>query len=127
MKLLALKKIVGIAAALATWQAHAHDLHRPAKSTFQYVYSFVAGNDGPEVPNSGALLDMNGTLIGVTSQGGPLNDGTVYSISPSGTLTILHEFSGSDGSSPLGGVVADRAGYYTERPKPATAAAPAAA
>jgi uncharacterized repeat protein (TIGR03803 family) len=63
------------------------------------LYSFGAhGNDG-EWPTTG-LVDVSGTLYGTTFVGGAYNgDGTVFSITPSGTETVLHSFSnnGSDG------------------------------
>jgi hypothetical protein len=34
----------------------------------------------------------------------------VFKLSPSGTETVLHSFTGSDGFSPVGSLIADRAG-----------------
>jgi len=50
-------------------------------------------------------------LYGVTARGGANNDGTVFQLTPSGTLTTLHSFDGSDGSSPVGPLVRGRGGY----------------
>ena len=37
--------------------------------------------------------------------GGTNNDGTIFRITPKGVLTVLHSFSGSDGSNPVGGLI----------------------
>jgi uncharacterized repeat protein (TIGR03803 family) len=47
------------------------------------------------------LIDVNGTLYGTTMQGGTYNLGTVFSISPTGTERVLHNF-GSGGANPDG-------------------------
>ena len=53
------------------------------------------------------LLNVNGRLYGTTAYGGAYNNGTVFSISTSGTqtYTVLHSFAGSDGSEPFTGLV----------------------
>jgi uncharacterized repeat protein (TIGR03803 family) len=76
------------------------------------LYSFCnQGNptcpDGA-FPIAGLTLASNGNLYGTTSQGGDnsacaiLNCGTVFEITPKGTLTTLHAFDGDDGSMPYG-------------------------
>jgi uncharacterized repeat protein (TIGR03803 family) len=53
-----------------------------------------------------ALLNVNGTLYGTTQRGGAKNAGTVFSITASGTETVLHSFGGSgDGATPLAGLI----------------------
>jgi uncharacterized repeat protein (TIGR03803 family) len=47
----------------------------------------------------------DGNFYGVTGQGGANNDGTVFKLTPSGILTTLHSFDGTDGSSPAGSLV----------------------
>jgi uncharacterized repeat protein (TIGR03803 family) len=65
------------------------------------LYRFRGGSsDG--VDPGGDLIDVNGTLFGTTSGGGTCGNGTVYSVSTSGTETVLHSFCGSDGISPPG-------------------------
>jgi uncharacterized repeat protein (TIGR03803 family) len=72
---------------------------------YHVVYSFGTNpNDGQEPKAS--LIDVNGALYGTTSgdQGvttGNSDGGNVFSITPSGTETVLHSFSGSDGYEPL--------------------------
>ena len=53
------------------------------------------------------LADRN--FYGATEGGGnnncPLGCGTVFKITPQGTLTTLHSFNGTDGTSPVAGLV----------------------
>jgi uncharacterized repeat protein (TIGR03803 family) len=69
-------------------------------------YSFSGGSDGANP--TGRLANIGGTLYGVTRTGGASGNGTVFSVNPSSeTETVLHSFSGgSDGASPLAGLVA---------------------
>jgi uncharacterized repeat protein (TIGR03803 family) len=61
-------------------------------------------------PRYGALIMLNGTLYGTTENGGGYGCygngcGTVYSITTSGTVTVLHSFSGgTDGTNPYAGL-----------------------
>jgi uncharacterized repeat protein (TIGR03803 family) len=47
----------------------------------------------------------DGNFYGTTYLGGSKELGTVFKITPSGTVTTLHTFGGSDGSQPLAGLV----------------------
>ena len=71
------------------------------------LYSFKGGSGDGEYPTQAALLDVNGTLYGTTKGGGTNNWGTVFSITPSGTETVLHSFgsSSADGVLPHGGLI----------------------
>jgi uncharacterized repeat protein (TIGR03803 family) len=65
------------------------------------LYSFQGGDTDGASPSQG-LVNVNGTLYGTTTSGGTSNDGTVFSITPSGSETILHSFTDDpDGSQPL--------------------------
>ncbi len=77
--------------------------------------TYLFENFNPSVtgatPNSSLLLDANGNLYGTTEQGGAFgNFGTVFELSPNGTLTTLHSFNGSDGAVSVGGLVMDSSG-----------------
>jgi len=61
------------------------------------------GVNGPPYPN-GLVQGVDGNLYGTTG-GGNFNQGTIFKITPSGTLTTLHSFSGADGSAPSGALV----------------------
>jgi uncharacterized repeat protein (TIGR03803 family) len=73
------------------------------------LYRFRGGSDGLD-PQSSGLLDVNGTLYGMTEFGGGgsgcyatshIGCGTVYSVSTSGTEKVMHAFQGgSDGALP---------------------------
>lgn len=52
----------------------------PKTGKKEMVYSFRAGKDGSR-PRAG-LINVNGTLYGVTEEGGPANLGTVFAITP---------------------------------------------
>jgi uncharacterized repeat protein (TIGR03803 family) len=56
-------------------------------------------------PSSGITLASDGNFYGTTQFGGANNVGTVFQLTPSGTLTTLHSFDSADGSSPFGGLV----------------------
>jgi uncharacterized repeat protein (TIGR03803 family) len=78
---------------------------------FKRLYSFTGQRDGNS-PNGGLIQDPDGNLYG-TTQLGPRNasDGTVFKLSPAGTLTVLHAFKGNrDGAVPLAGLIRDAAG-----------------
>jgi uncharacterized repeat protein (TIGR03803 family) len=59
--------------------------------------------DGQQPAN--IYLATDGNFYGITWQGGVNNNdqGTIFQITPSGTLTTLHNFDGTDGSGPNGG------------------------
>jgi uncharacterized repeat protein (TIGR03803 family) len=61
-----------------------------------------SGSDGADP--WGGLTEMNGVLYATTLEGGGTgcSCGTVFSITTSGTFTVLHKFIGSDGSYPYG-------------------------
>ncbi len=74
--------------------------------TFTLMHSFVGGNDG-RYPAAGLIADQSGNVYGTTQGGGGNNSctygcGTVFSMTPDGTVTVLHAFQGgSDGANPL--------------------------
>jgi uncharacterized repeat protein (TIGR03803 family) len=74
------------------------------------LHLFTGGADG-SVPQASVLLDKRGNLYGTTTQGGLYNRGTLFRISASGNLKVLHDFAGgADGSHPQGGLIRDSAG-----------------
>jgi uncharacterized repeat protein (TIGR03803 family) len=78
---------------------------KPSTGKAKIVYSFKASSDG-QYPVAG-LINLDGTLYGVTSTGGTPNNGTVFSLNlKSGVENVLHAFTGgSDGATPLGSLV----------------------
>ncbi|MGD0191871.1 MAG: choice-of-anchor tandem repeat GloVer-containing protein [Rhizomicrobium sp.] len=76
------------------------------------LHYFSGGNDGA-VPFAGVVLDNSGNLYGTTFYGGAYCDcGTVWEIAPSGTETILHTFSESDGAEPEGDLLLLKGDLY---------------
>jgi uncharacterized repeat protein (TIGR03803 family) len=68
------------------------------------LYSFTGEPaDGARPPAS--LLNFNGTLYGTTALGGANDAGTVFSVTTSGTETVLYSFTGGgDGTEPYAGL-----------------------
>jgi uncharacterized repeat protein (TIGR03803 family) len=94
---------------IATQQAKAQ--------TFTTLYAFQE-TDG-SVPQTALIQATDGNLYGTTSEGGANNAGTVFRITPSGTLTTLYSFCPPsqgggcpDGSGPLGTLVQAKDGNF---------------
>lgn len=86
------------------------------------LHSFTDTPDG-SLPFGGLVQAPNGDLYGVTLGGGALSAncapfratgcGTVFKITPGGTLTILHKFNANDGQGPAGQLlIASDGNYY---------------
>lgn len=60
------------------------------------LYDFGGAGDGVRPGPGASLLDVNGTLYGTTLEGGPSNEGIIYSLSLSGDEKILHAFTSSN-------------------------------
>ena len=74
------------------------------------LYTFNGGNDGA-YPQGAVIVDGKGDLYGTTQAGGTNRVGTVFRLAPDGKEKVLHSFgSGNDGSSPIPGLIADKAG-----------------
>jgi uncharacterized repeat protein (TIGR03803 family) len=71
--------------------------------TFQTLHSFDR-TDG-SAPYAGLVQATNGDLYGTTLAGGHYSFGTVFKITPSGTLTTLHGFNDADGEYPYAGLI----------------------
>jgi uncharacterized repeat protein (TIGR03803 family) len=78
--------------------------------TFEILYEFQGSSDGGN-PFAGLVRGTGGQLYGTTVAGGVTGNGTVFKIELGGKETVLHSFAGgTDGRSPIGGVVLDSAG-----------------
>ncbi len=82
-----------------------------AASTYKVLYVFKTEAEGA-APKGNLVMDGAGNLYGTTSGAGGF--GNVFKLTPHAdgtwTETVLHSFSGSDGSSPVAGVTLDAAG-----------------
>src|SRR5215469_12845470 len=68
------------------------------------LHSFTGGSDG--AASAAAVIQArDGNLYGTTLGGGAYGLGTIFKITPSGTLTTLYSFNGSDGAEPEAALV----------------------
>ncbi|MFL6688697.1 MAG: choice-of-anchor tandem repeat GloVer-containing protein [Alphaproteobacteria bacterium] len=68
--------------------------------TLTLLHSFTGGDDGNS-PFGGVILASDGSLYGTATGGGVGQNGTVYRITPDGTLKVVYAFAGGDdGSGP---------------------------
>jgi uncharacterized repeat protein (TIGR03803 family) len=83
-------------------------------TTFTSLFSFDDTNG--QAPEGALIQATDGNFYGVTVEGGancpPYGCGTIFKITPSGTLTTLHSFDGSDGSVPHGLIQATNGNFY---------------
>lgn len=78
------------------------------------LYSFCAKSkcaDG-SAPYGGLMLGTDGNFYGTTFSGGAFGAGTVYKLTPTGTLTTLHSFNYRDGANPYDALVQGTDGNY---------------
>jgi uncharacterized repeat protein (TIGR03803 family) len=75
--------------------------------TLTTLYSFDGADGG--LPSGGLVQAANGDFYGTTYDGGancsPYGCGTIFKITLSGMLTMLHSFDGADGAYPYAGLV----------------------
>ncbi len=91
-----------------------------AAQTLTTLYSFAGPPSDGATPTAGLIADAAGDLYGTTEFGGgsgcqsPIGNGCgiVFKLTPSGTETVLHSFTGSpsDGANPFAGLIAHAAG-----------------
>ena len=76
------------------------------------LYAFQCGIDG-FTPSGGVVMDADGNLYGTVYGGGAANRGAVFKLTPDGTESVVHSFTGGvDGAYPVGGVIADKKGNF---------------
>jgi uncharacterized repeat protein (TIGR03803 family) len=73
--------------------------------TLTTLYSFCSqpGCSDGETPYAGLMQASDGGFYGTTDAGGINGYGTIFRITPSGTLTTLHSFNSTDGAAPVFG------------------------
>jgi len=82
-----------------------------SSGTFTILYSLCSQSGCPDgySPRAGLVQGSDGNFYGTTFGGGAHNQGTIFAISPSGSLSTLYSFcsrSGcADGTTPVGGVI----------------------
>jgi uncharacterized repeat protein (TIGR03803 family) len=90
--------------------------------TLTTLYTFCSQNSPPtyctdgQAPTAGLVQALNGDFFGTTEAGGANGWGTVFKITPSGTLTTLYSFCSQrgcrDGEYPHGGLVRAVSGNF---------------
>ena len=75
--------------------------------SFTTLHSFSGSPGEGAIPFAGLVQGSDGNFYGTTALGGEHYLGTVFNMSPAGSVTTMHSFSGSsgDGASPLAGLV----------------------
>jgi uncharacterized repeat protein (TIGR03803 family) len=83
--------------------------------TLSTLYSFCSRakcTDGA-VPDAGVIHGSDGNFYGTTEYGGSNNDGTVFRLAPSGTLTTLYSFTGgTTAANPFAGLIQGSDGNF---------------
>jgi len=86
--------------------------------TVTVIHTFADGSvsgDG-KYPQSGLTRGADGNFYGTTNSGGTRSQGTIYQITPGGTVTILHSFNGyfgsNDGAFPTTGLTLGSDGSF---------------
>jgi uncharacterized repeat protein (TIGR03803 family) len=111
-----------------SWQSACGTVFKISSSgTLTTLYSFCSQN-GQNNCSDGAgsyaalAQATDGNFYGTTVHGGNSNScgssgcGTVFEITPSGTLTTLHNFDGADGTKPFSGLLQATDGIFTGHP-----------
>ncbi len=83
--------------------------------TVTTLYNFAGGKTSGETPWYVTLVQgTNGSLYGTTYNGGASGVGTVFSVTTSGTQTLLYSFKGgtADGANPTGGLTLGSDGNF---------------
>ncbi len=103
----------------ATWQGGANNYPFGSGTVFKItpggtlttLYSFCSQTECTDgyFPQSGLVQGTDGNLYGTTNYGGAGGEGTVFKITPSGTLTTLYSFCSqpncADGTGPVSALV----------------------
>src|SRR6266852_5633198 len=61
------------------------------------LYNFTGASDGSH-PYGSPVQGTDGNFYGDTAAGGTSNNGVIFKMTSSGTVTVLHNFTGTDGS-----------------------------
>jgi uncharacterized repeat protein (TIGR03803 family) len=75
--------------------------------TVTVLHVFAGGTADGAYPYAALIQATDGNFYGTTSQGGTSTYGTVFKITPAGTVTVLHSFAGGtgDGYSPYAALI----------------------
>jgi uncharacterized repeat protein (TIGR03803 family) len=75
------------------------------------LYSFTGGTDG-KTPDSTLIENAKGVVYGTTINGGAASFGVVFAVTPDGSESVVHAFTGgkTDGAYPQAGLESDPSG-----------------
>src|SRR5690348_11301162 len=72
----------------------------PAQTATLTPLHYFANRPDGALPVSSLIQGSDGNFYGTTEDGGLYGNGMVFEITPGGTITPLHSFTGTDGASP---------------------------
>jgi uncharacterized repeat protein (TIGR03803 family) len=75
------------------------------------LHSFTLATDGAYLV-AALVQAANGTFYGATGEGGAHNLGTIFSMTPGGTVSTLHTFDGTDGQYPYAALIEGTNGTF---------------
>ena len=109
----ALHLAAGCAAAMGTGITLWHGAPAKADTTPTYLHTFASSTEGA-TPTSALVLGANGAYYGTATTGGANSEGSIFDVTTSGTLSVLHTFSASttDGEYPTGGLTLGSDGNF---------------
>ncbi len=75
--------------------------------TVTVLHAFAGGTTDGAEPQAALIQATDGNFYGTTSSGGPSDNGTVFQMTPGGTVTVLHAFAGgtTDGANPTAALI----------------------
>jgi uncharacterized repeat protein (TIGR03803 family) len=82
--------------------------------TYTDLYNFGTKSGDPANPTYSGIIAQgrDGNLYSTAPYGGAHNDGAVFKITPTGTLTVVHSFDGTDGAHPWAGLTLGTDGNF---------------
>ena len=75
------------------------------KGALRTVFTFDIVATAGAYPIAAVVLATDGNLYGTAESGGPYGGGTVFKITSSGMLTVIHNFNSTDGADPRAALV----------------------
>ncbi len=86
----------------------------PSHAQFSVLHNFgTKSGDGTNPSYSGIVAQgRDGNMYSTTGNGGTFNLGTVFKITPAGTLTVIYNLDGPHGSEPYGGLTLGTDGNF---------------
>ena len=82
--------------------------------TYNVLYNFGSKSGDPSSPLNPSIVAQgrDGNIYGTASFGGVNDEGAVFKITPSGSLTVLYSFDGTHGQQPQGGLTLGSDGNF---------------